>query len=224
MDALARSKPHSKRNLAPLGRNLALRAALQVQLAAFRSASDPQKLQFSLGKPYFLQGGLLCCRTALGLVFCSSWSSLGRLSTPTWRLLGASWSVLGGSWSVLGASWSQLGVSWAALGASWAPLGANLEALGRLLEPTWTLLGASWVQLGRSWAQLGALGRILGSTRSLLGPTWSLSGASWTGPELNLALLDEFWAQLEALLAPLGPKLDLHLNFHNSCQLERSFI
>ena len=91
----------------------------------------------------FLQGGAVCCPIALGLLFRSSWTSLGRLWSPTWSLLGASWSVLGSSWSVLGASWSQLG-------ASWAPLGANLEPLGRLLGATWSLLGASGPPLGPS--------------------------------------------------------------------------
>ena len=113
-----------------------------------------------------MQGSVLCCRSALGLPFCSSWTSLGRLWSLTWSLLGTSWSVLGGSWSVLGASWSVLGSSWSVLGASWSQLGRswvslgpNLATLGRLLDPTWRLLGA----LGPNLAALGFNLQLLGS-------------------------------------------------------------
>ena len=92
----------------------ALHSQHELQLALqlpFQSAPDLQNHRFSLGKLWFLQGGVVCCRIALGRLFRGSWISLGRLWNPIWSLLDASWSVLGSSWSVLGASWSILGAS-----------------------------------------------------------------------------------------------------------------
>ena len=104
-----------------------------------------------------MQGGVVCCRIALGQLFCGSRTPLGRLWSPTSSLLDASWSVLGTSWSVLGASGSVLGSSGSVLGASWsqlgssrgclepnlAPLGSNLELLGSLWDSTWPFQLAS---------------------------------------------------------------------------------
>ena len=134
---------------------------------AFWSAPDLQKHQFSLGKPWFLQGVAVCCRIALGQLFRGSWTPFGRLLKRLGQLLGA--------------SWSQLGASWAPLGASWAPLGANLVPLERLLEPTWSQLGASWAPLGASWAPLGL-------NLAALAASWAQLGAFWEPQGLHLAL------------------------------------
>ena len=56
-----------------------------------------ENLDFPVGKPQFLQGGVVYCRIALGQLFCGSWTPLGRLCSPTSSLLDASWSVLGTS-------------------------------------------------------------------------------------------------------------------------------
>ena len=114
----------------------ALHGQHELQLAfqlPFQSAPDLQNHQFSLGKQWFLQGGAVCCPIALGLLFRSSWTSLGRLWSPTWSVLGSSWSVLGASWSVLGSSWTSLE--------------PNLEPLGRLLERLEQLLERLGLQL-----------------------------------------------------------------------------
>ncbi len=63
----------------------------------FQSAPDLQKPRFSLGKPYFLQGGLVCCASALGLLFRSSAGALGRFWGVLWRLLGCTWALLAAS-------------------------------------------------------------------------------------------------------------------------------
>ena len=169
LDSIWRSKLASKRRLAsilavklPSKRNFDSIWLFQLK---FRSASDPQKPQFSFGKPCFLQGGLLCCRTALELLFCNLWN-------PTWSLVGASWSVLGGSWSVLGASWSQLGASWARsiLGASWAPLGS-------VFCRSWALLGSLFAALGDLLTALGPLLDALGTLLAALGPLLAALGA-----------------------------------------------
>ena len=100
---------------------------------------------------WFLQGGAVCCRIALGLLFCSSWTSLGRLRSPTWSLLGASWRVLGSS----GRQLRSLGALLAALWTLLAALGTLLAALGTLLGRSWDALGTLLVALGRPRDPLG---------------------------------------------------------------------
>ena len=78
---------------------------------AFWSAPDLQKPQFSLGKPWFSQGVLACCRIALGLLSCRSWTPPGT----TWTPLGAN---LDGFWTSLGPLGRLLGRTWLLLGAS----------------------------------------------------------------------------------------------------------
>ena len=147
LDALARSKPHYKRNLAPLGLNLALQAALQVQLGAywvdFWCSCNPQNRALASTRAQFSWFTHFCSPSALGLPFRSSAVGLGRLLDSTWRLLGVSWAVLGRSSAGLGRSWHTLGRSWEALGAL-------LGALGRLLGVYWAPTWRPWGQLGRS--------------------------------------------------------------------------
>ena len=126
-----------------------------------------QNHQFSLGKPWFLQGGAVCCPIALGLLFRSSWTSLGRLWSPTWSVLGASWRVLGSS----GRQLRSLGALLAALGTLLAALGTLLAALGTLLGRSWDTLGTLLVALGCSWGTLGRSLAPLGRSRAALGTT-----------------------------------------------------
>ena len=145
MGATCPFKPHSKRNLAPLGLNLALQAALQVQLGAywvdFWCSCNPQNRALASTRAQFSWFRHFCSPSALGLLFRSSAVGLGRLLDSTWRLLGV-------SWGALGRSSAGLGRSWRALGRSWEALGALLGALGRLL-------GVSWARLGPTWAPSG---------------------------------------------------------------------
>ena len=108
---------------------------------------------------WFLQGGAVCCRIALGLLFCSSWTSLGRLWSPTWSVLGASWRVLGSS----GRQLRSLGALLAALWTLLAALGTLLAALGTLLGRSWDALGTLLVALGCSWPPKRPSWDILGS-------------------------------------------------------------
>ena len=88
-----------------------------LQNAAFRSAPDLKKPQFSLGKTHFLLGGLF-------LLAKRSW-------TVTWGLLGASWAQLGRSWAPLGLNLEPLG---RLLGLTWR----SRDALGRSWDTLWT--------------------------------------------------------------------------------------
>ena len=114
VDSTWRSKLASKRNLDSiwpfkLASKRHLDSTWPFKLV-FQAAPDLQKPQFSLGKPHFLHGGLVCSPTALQLLFRSTH---GRLLTPAWSLLGASWGQLGTSSALLGRSWHLLGASWA---------------------------------------------------------------------------------------------------------------
>ena len=140
----------------------ALHSQHELQLALqlpFQSTPDLQNHKFSLQKLWFLQGGAVCCRVALGLLFCSSWTSLGRLWSPTSSLLDASWRVLGSS----GRQLRSLGALLAALGTLLAALGALLAALGTLLGRSWDALGTLLVALGCSWSPKRPSWDILGS-------------------------------------------------------------
>ena len=124
-----------------LGVNIGLNLPPKLIFPSIAVLPNLQNHQFSLGKPWFLQGGAVCCPIALGLLFRSSWTSLGRLWSPTWSVLGSSWSVLGASWSVLGSSWTSLE--------------PNLEPLGRLLERLKQLLERLGLQLDLQTALQG---------------------------------------------------------------------
>ena len=102
------SKPHSKGNLAPLGLNLALQAALQVQLGAswvdFWCSRNPQNRALASTRAQFSWFKHFCSPSALGLQFhtClastwTSWTPLGLNLEPLGRLLGSTWSLLGDS-------------------------------------------------------------------------------------------------------------------------------
>ena len=116
-----------------LGVNIGLKLPPKLIFPSIAVLPNLQNHQFSSGKPWFLLGGAVCCPIALGLLFRSSWTSLGRLWSPTWSVLGSSWTVLGASWSVLGSSWTSLE--------------PNLEPLGRLLERLKQLLERLGLQL-----------------------------------------------------------------------------
>ena len=122
-----------------LGRHSGLQLGVQVPL---QSAPDLQICSTVRHFSHFFRNCNFWSPSALGLLFGSSWATLGRL--------------LGSTWSFLGASWAQLGVSG-------APLGLILGPPGRLLGSTW----ASWAPPGPTWGPLGAKwapnGRLLGA-------------------------------------------------------------
>ena len=81
------SKPHSKRNLAPLGSIFGALATLRIELSPARELD-------------FVVFAILSFKMAFQAQLASSWAQLG-----------ASWAHLGLNLELLGASWAQLGVS-----------------------------------------------------------------------------------------------------------------
>ena len=167
MDALARSKPHSKRNLAPLGRNLALQAAFQVQLGAswarFSVLLRPSDLSSRLHGSYILGFFLfLYFKAGFGAQLGAHRGALrphlvvlGHLLGSTWRLLGSTWLLLASIWSLLGASWGQLGASWAQFGTSWCQLLSSWDDPGSFLMLFALQVASKWspsvLQVASKW-------------------------------------------------------------------------
>ena len=119
----------------------------------FQSAPDLQKPVFSIGKPYFLQGGLVCCASALGLLFLSSAGALGRFWGVLWRLLGCTWTLLAAS----GALQDALERRPSALQAQLGPHLALQNGLQAQLGPRLVLQTALQAQLGLHLALQTAL-------------------------------------------------------------------
>ena len=144
LEPLGACPTDSKRNLAPLGLNLGLQAALQVQLGTswvdFWCSCNTQNRALASTRAQFSWFRHFCSSSALGLLFRSSADGFERLLDSTWRLLGVSWGALGRSSAGLGRSWRALGRSWEALGHSSAPFGGSWASLGLSLihisEPT----------------------------------------------------------------------------------------
>ena len=149
-----------------------------------------------------MQGGAVCCRIALGLLLCSSWTSLGRLWSPTWSVLGASWRVLGSS----GRQLRSLGALLAALWTLLAALGTLLAALGTLLGRSWDALGTL---LGRCWSLLAALGRPRDPLGTFLARFRTSNTRFWTLRSYVKRLLSNPSARLAARY------------LHNSCTMSR---
>ena len=129
---LGASKPHSKRNLAPLGPKLALQTALQVQLGAswvdVWCSCNPQNRALAYTRARF------SCLCDLAFQDC--------LLSSTCKLLAA--------FGALGRHFGALGCHLGALGRHLEPLGRHSGALGCIWGSTWSLQGPFWGQLGPS--------------------------------------------------------------------------
>ena len=130
-----------------------------------------------------------------GHLFCSFFSSLGRLLGLSWGAPGGSW----GSWALPGRSWGAFSPPGGLLLESFGPLFSNIlekhaKTLnfddscsenqgfylpgGSKIEPKW-LQNRSWHLLVLIWRLSALSWRLLAASWRLLGPLGRLLGRSW---------------------------------------------